>query len=426
MIARRSWLASAAALTALGLGGCASVGSAPARARVLVVGGGFAGATAAHYVRLFSGHAVEVVLVEPKAQFVSCPMSNRVLGGHRAMADITHSYAALSARHGVRVVRDRASALDAARRVVTLASGATIAYDKLILAPGIDVMLDAVEGLAAAHARGLALHAWIAGPETAALRRQIEQMRDGGVYALTVPLLPYRCPPGPYERACLVASYFKAAKPRSKVLILDANPDVTSKPALFKRVWAELYPGIVEHRPNHNVVGVDAATRTLKLEVGDDVRADVLNVVPPQRAGLIAVQAGLATVNARWCAVDFQGFESTQARHVHVLGDAIQGAPLMPKSAHMANAHAKVAAAAVVAQLAGWSLDPAPVVANTCYSFVDAQRAMHVAAVWQFAPAERTFRVVPGTLGVSDTWSEREGVYAWDWARVIWADTLGV
>lgn len=201
---------------------------------------------------------------------------------------------------------------------------------------------------------------------------------------------------------------------------------MTSKPALFKRVWAELYPGIVEYRPDHNVVGVDAATRTLRLEVGDDVRADVLNVVPPQRAGLIAVQAGLATVNARWCPVDFQGFESTLARHVHVLGDAIQGAPLMPKSAHMANAHAKVAAAAVVAQLAGWPLNPAPVVANTCYSYVDAQRAMHVAAVWQFDAAERSFRVVPGTLGVSDAPNAREGLYAWDWARTIWADTLGV
>jgi NADPH-dependent 2,4-dienoyl-CoA reductase/sulfur reductase-like enzyme len=426
MIARRDWLAGAAALGSLGLAGCASVGGAPSTARVLVVGGGFAGATAAKYVRLFSGHTVEVVLVEPQAQFVSCPMSNLVLGGHRAMADITHPYDALAARHGVRLVRDQVAALDTRRRTATLASGPVITYDRLILAPGIDLMLDAIEGLPAAHAQARALHAWRAGAETAALRRQIEQMPDGGVYVLTVPLLPYRCPPGPYERACTVASYLKAHKPRSKVLILDANPDVTSKPALFKRVWAELYPGMVEHRPSQNVVGVDAATRTLRLEVGDNVRADVLNVVPPQRAGLIAVQAGLATVNARWCPVDFRSFESTQAPGVHVLGDATQGAPLMPKSAHMANAHAKVAAAAVVAQLAGWPVNPAPVVANTCYSYVDAQRAMHVAAVWQFDAAERTFRVVPGTLGVSDAPNAREGLYAWDWARTIWADTLGL
>jgi sulfide dehydrogenase [flavocytochrome c] flavoprotein subunit len=406
------------------LAGCASTTALPARTRVLVVGGGYGGATAAKYVRLFSGGRVDVVLVEPNEAFVSCPVSNLVLGGSRSIGDMTVPYDTLASRHGVRVARDTVAAIDAAKKTATLASGATIAWDKLILSPGIELMWDSIAGLKDASAGGQILQAWKAGPETVALRRQLEAMPDGGIFAITIPEAPYRCPPGPYERACQVAAYFKAQKPRSKVLILDANPDVTSKGALFKKVWAESYPGMVEYRGQHKATAVDAKTNTVKFEVQEDVKANVLNVLPTMRAGAIAVQTGLANMNARWCGVNYQTFESTVAKDIHVLGDSIQIAPGMPKSGHMANNHAKVAAAAVVAQLAGWEINPAPMLTNTCYSFVDAKRVIHVASVHEYVAAEKTFKTVAGSGGVSAGPTEQEGDYAWNWARTIWADML--
>ena len=422
---RRSLLASGTALGLLGLGGCAT-SQIPARARVVVIGGGFGGATAARYVRLLSDYRIDVVLVEPGDAFVSCPLSNLVLGGSRQLADITTPYTKLASTHGVTVVKDTAAGIDLARKSVRLASGASIGYDKLVLSPGVDLQLDQVEGLAQAHAAGRALHAWKAGAETVALRRQLEALPDGGVFAISIPEAPYRCPPGPYERACQVAWYFKNAKPRSKVLILDANPDVTSKGALFRKVWAEQYPGLVEYRPQHKLTEVDARSGTLKFEVQEDVKAGVLNVIPPQRAGLVAVQSGLANLVANhWVGVNYQTFEATAAPDVHVIGDAIQVAPAMPKSGHMANGHAKVAAAAIVARLSGWEPNPAPMLTNTCYSFVDDRSVIHVASVHEYVAAERTFKAVPGSGGLSPAPSQLEGSYAMSWARNIWTDTLG-
>jgi sulfide dehydrogenase [flavocytochrome c] flavoprotein chain len=412
------------------LGGCATgSGGAAGSARVLVVGGGFGGATAAKYVRLLSQQKIDVVLVEPEPAFVSCPMSNLVLSGDRALADITRPYDSLGTQHGVRVVRDRVARIDPVQRVAVLASGGNLRYDKLVLSPGVEMIWDDVAGLREANRlanpQGRVLQAWHAGPETLALRRQLEAMPDGGVFAIAIPEAPYRCPPGPYERASLVASYFRAAKPKSKVLILDANEDVTSKGALFKKAWAESYKGMVEYRPQHKATAVDAATRTVKFDVQDDVRADVLNVLPPMRAGAIAVQTGLANSNARWCVVDWRNFESTAAKHIHVIGDSIQIASLMPKSGHMASSHAKVAAAAIVAELNGWELDPAPMLTNTCYSFVDAKRAVHVASVHAYDAAEKTFKPVPGSGGLSAAPNELEAALAQAWSRAIWGDMLG-
>ena len=422
---RRSFLQSTAALALLGTAGCATR-AIPAKARVVVVGGGYGGATAAKYVRLLSDHRIDVVLVEPNAAFVSCPLSNLVLGGSKRLADITTPYTALARRHGVTVVRDRAQAIDTARKTVTLAGGASIGYDKLVVSPGVELLYDSIRGLRAAQASGRILQAWDAGPETVALRRQLEAMPDGGVFAITIPEQPYRCPPGPYERACQVAWYFQRAKPRSKVLILDANPDVTSKAALFKRAWAGPYRGLVEYRPQYKAVTVDARAGVIGFEVQDDVKADVINALPSMRAGAIAVQAGLNDkADQHWCGVDFLSFESTAAKDVHVLGDSIQIAPGMPKSGHMANNQGKVAAAAIVAQLSGWALNPAPMLTNTCYSYIDDHRTVHVASVHQYVAAERTFLPVPGAGGLSEEPSEQEGRYAESWARGIWADTLG-
>jgi NADPH-dependent 2,4-dienoyl-CoA reductase/sulfur reductase-like enzyme len=422
---RRNFVQASLAFGTLGgMVGCATTGRIPNRAKVLVIGGGYGGATAAKYVRMLSNYKIDVVMVEPNTNFVSCPISNLVLGGSRTMADITTPYDKLSGKHGVTVVKDMVSSIDADKKTVTLASGATIGYDKLILSPGIDLMWNSIGGLQAANAAGQILQAWKAGPETLALRRQLEAMPDGGVYAITIPLAPYRCPPGPYERASQVASYFKKAKPKSKVLILDANPDVTSKGPLFKKFWAENYQGMLEYRGGHKVMAVDARTNTVKFDVQDDVRAQVLNVLPDMSAGAIAVRSGLANANKRWCDVNYLTFESTAAKDVHIIGDSTLSAPLMPKSGHMANSHGKVVAAAVVAQLSGMEVNPNPVLTNTCYSFVNDKLVVHVASVHQYVAAEKTFKSVPGSGGVSAAPNELEGVYAWNWAQNIWADTL--
>ena len=416
---RRDFLKLGGAAAALSAAGCATTG---AKARVVVIGGGFGGATAAKYIRLWDP-AIEVVLVEREEAFTSCPISNLVLGGFTGMDTVRHGYGGLQ-RYGVQVVRDEAVAVDPAKKTVRLRRGGDLAYDRLVVSPGIDFTYGDVQGYEAAMQSGRVLHAWKAGAQTVALRRQLEDMRDGGVYILSIPTAPYRCPPGPYERASVVAAYFKAAKPRSKVLVLDANPEVQSKPALFRKVWAEQYAGMVEYRPQHKALAVDAAARTVRFELADDVRADVLNVLPAMRAGALAVQSGLANSNARWCQVHWLDFESTAAKDIHVVGDAIQLASLMPKSGHMANNQAKVAAAAIVAELSGWAPDPAPMLGNTCYSFVDATRVIHVASVHRYDAAEKTFRAVPGAGGVSGAPSEQEGVYAWNWARTAWADAL--
>ncbi|WP_059410854.1 NAD(P)/FAD-dependent oxidoreductase [Cupriavidus basilensis] len=419
---RREFLGALAGTALLGAQ-AARAAAATRAAKVVVVGGGYGGATAARYLREWSGHGIEVTLVEPEASFVSCPLSNHVLGGGKAIGDITLSYDALAARHGVKVVRDHVGAIDAARRVVRLGGGATLPYDRLVLSPGVEVLSGEIPGLAQPGGEHI-LHAWKAGAQTVALRRQLEAMRDGGTFAITIPLAPYRCPPGPYERACLVADYFLRAKPRSKVLILDANPDITSKGALFRQAWAARYPGMIEYRPQYNTVDVDPATRTLKFDVQDDERADVINLLPPQRAGAIAVASGLATANGKWCEVDFLTFEAKAAANIHVLGDAIQIAPLMPKSGHMANQHGKVAAAAIVALLAGREPDPEPLYNNTCYSFTSAREAIHIASVHRYDAAQRTMLTVPGSGGLSPAPSALEGSYAQAWADAIWRDML--
>ena len=403
--------------------GCASIGGA-ARPQVVVVGGGYGGATAARYIRIWSEGAIDVTLIEPNGGFISCPLSNLVLGGSMQIADLTMGYEDLARRHGVRIVHDTVAAIDADKRTVALAGGQTLGYDRLIVSPGVDFMWDLLPGMRRRGAQDAVLHAWKAGAQTVALRAQLEAMPDGGVFVLTIPPAPYRCPPGPYERASQVAYYFSRAKPKSKVLVLDANEDIVSKGALFKRIWKERYPDIIEYRPGFLASDVDAGTRTVMSELGDQVKADVLNVIPPQRAGSIAVQSGLANVNGRWCGVDFLTFESTQAKNIHVLGDAIQTAPLMPKSAHMANQHAKVCAAAVVDLLSGRAPDAKPMLTNTCYSFVSDQDVIHVASVHAYDADKKTLLVVPGSGGLSPGPSTLEGEYAMNWARNIWADTL--
>lgn len=421
---RRHFLGQSAAALGLVTGFSTKAYANLQKAEILVIGGGYGGATAAKYLRLFSNNTAKVTLIEPNASFISCPLSNLVIGGSRNISELTTSYDNLSKRHGIKMIQDSVVSIDADKKTVKLASGKTLRYDKAVVSPGVTLMMNSIEGLAQANKTGATLQAWKAGAETVALHKQLAAMRDGGTYILSVPEAPYRCPPGPYERACQVASYFKQNKPKSKVIVLDANQDVTSKGALFKKVWAEEYAGIIEYLPKHNVIGVDAKTKTVKLEVQDDFKGDVLNLLPAMSAGEIAVKTGLANSNGRWVNVNFLNFESTAQKDIHVLGDSIQIAPAMPKSGHMANSHAKVAAAAIVAELSGWEINPAPVLTNTCYSFVNSKEVVHVASVHQYSAAEKTFKTVPGSGGLSPAPSVLEGIYAWGWARNIWADSL--
>jgi sulfide dehydrogenase [flavocytochrome c] flavoprotein chain len=423
MTSRRHFLAGSAATLACAVAPRV-LAQHRAEGRVVVVGGGYGGATLARYLREWSGGSLDVTLVERDPAFVSCPMSNLVLGGSRTLADLTFDYVALAAR-GVRVVHATAQNVDPTSQKLILGDGRSLDYDRLVLSPGIDFMFEAIPAFADPGVRARFPHAWQAGPQTLTLRHMLEAMREGGVFAITVPIAPLRCPPAPYERACQVASYLKRANPRAKVLILDANDDVLSKKELFRTAWSALYPGIVEYRPSVALTDVDPATRTLKFDFGDDVTADVINVIPPQRAAAIAAAAGVVTANGRWCEVDFLTFEAVNVRNVHVLGDAIQTAPLMPKSAHMANQQAKVCAAAIVALQAGGTVDQAPMLANTCYSFMNDTLAAHVTSVHRYDTSQRTFLPVEGAGGVSAASNALEAAYGEAWAANIRADSFG-
>jgi NADPH-dependent 2,4-dienoyl-CoA reductase/sulfur reductase-like enzyme len=387
--------------------------------RVVVVGAGFGGATAAKYLRMWTDNKLEVVLVERNTQFVSCPMSNTVLGGTRTISDLTGNYDTLKSKYGVNLVQGEVTAIDPEKKTVMLANG-HLSYDRLIISPGVDFMYEKIEGLNAKVTDESIPHAWKAGAQTTMLRKQLESMPDGGVFVMSIPAAPYRCPPGPYERSCQVASYLKANKPKSKVIVLDANPDITSKKGLFMAAWKELYPGMVEYRPNSAVVKVDVAKKIAHTEV-EDIKSSVLNIIPPMKAGMVASLAGVVGADGRWCAVDFKSYESKVHKNIHVIGDSVAAA--LPKSGHMATAQAKICAAAVIELLHGNQPDQNPTLANTCYSMVSNTEAVHVANVFRFN-AEKQAMISADGGGVSAARSEAEGTYAAFWLKNIMSDVL--
>lgn len=391
----------------------------PPLGRVVVVGGGYSGASVAKYLRLWSLGNIEVIVVEPNAQFVSCPMSNLVLGGSKSINDLTYSYDALKTNHGIKWVHDTVTAVDASAKKITMLRG-ELTYDRLIVAPGIDFNYESLPMLASADAQKKIPHAWKAGWQTVNLRKQLEAIPDGGVFVMNVPKAPYRCPPGPYERACQVAFYLKNNKPKSKIIVLDANAEIISKKGLFAKVFNETYAGIVDYRSDNAITDVDVANKTVSTEF-DKIKADVLNIIPPQRAGKVAQLANLTEKDYPWCDVNFLTYESKLLQNVHVLGDSVAAG--LPKSAHMATNQAKICANAIVQLMAGQAPDPEPVFANTCYSFVTDKSAMHVANVYRYDAGKKIMLSAEGG-GVSMTPSEKEGAYAASWAQNIWADTL--
>ncbi len=417
---RRNFIKAAGALGALSLAPHAmSMGKKPAMGRVVVVGGGYAGASAAKYIRMWSMGGIEVVVVEPHAQFVSCPMSNLVIGGSQQIDDLTFGYDLLKQNHGIQWVQDTVIGINPSAKKVMMQRG-ELTYDRLIVAPGVDFVYDRLPQLQTMEAQQQIPHAWKAGWQTVNLRKQLEAMPDGGVFVITIPHAPFRCPPGPYERICQVAHYFKTHKPKNKIIVLDANAEIISKKGLFTKAWANYYADIIDYRPNSEVVSVDVATKTVMTEF-ERVKADVLNVIPTQHAGKVAKMAGLLASDYPWCEVDFLSYESKEVSNVHVIGDSVASG--LPKSAHIATSQARVCASAVVELMQGRGPDPAPVFANTCYSFIDDKQAMHVANVYRYDAAKKIMVSAEGG-GVSLIPSEKEGAYAKAWAHNIWSDTL--
>jgi sulfide dehydrogenase [flavocytochrome c] flavoprotein chain len=391
---------------------------------VIIIGGGFGGATAAKYLKLWGDGRIAVTLIERQAHFISCPMSNLVIGGSRQLSELTFSYEGLK-ELGITVVHAEVTEIDSLNKrvIVNDTHIQSLAYDRLILSPGVDFLFDSIDGLDTA-AQKIVLHAWKAGLHTQQLRQQIEAIPNGGTVAISIPKAPYRCPPGPYERACQIAHYFKKDKPHSKVIILDANEDIQSKKVLFTHEWDTTYKGIIEYQNRWELKRLNVATRTLENQFGDSITADVINIIPPMQAGIIAYKAGVVnSTDKRWCQVDWLSMESTAVKYIHILGDAVQSAPGMPKSGHIANQHGKIAASAIVELFNNRTPLPLTIM-NTCYSYVDATRAIHVASTHRFDNEQKMYMIIKNTGGLSKEANTLEGQYAWAWAQTIWNDML--
>jgi len=430
-ISRRQFIQTAGAATAVGAIGTPFLAFGGTK-KVVVVGGGTGGATAAKYVKL-ADPSIEVTLIEPNKHYYTCYMSNEVLGGERSMDSIKFGYDGL-ARRGIKVVHDLVTGIDAKGKKVTTKGGQSFAYDRCIVSPGIDFKWDTIEGYDAAVAEKIP-HAWKAGPQTVTLRKQLEAMADGGTVIIAPPPNPFRCPPGPYERASQIAHYLKHNKPKSKILILDPKPKF-SKMGLFVQGWKDLYGyetdnsmiewrGSAQGSNDNAVVKVDAGSKSVTTGFDETVKGDVINVIPAQKAGKIAFAAGL-TNDSGWCPVDLLTFESTIHPGIHVIGDA-SIAKGMPKSGYAANSEAKVCAASVAALLAGHE-PGTPAYTNTCYSIVGKDYGISVAAVYRLAEDKSKIIKVAGGLSPKDASAEarrREALFAHSWFNNITTDIFG-
>jgi sulfide dehydrogenase [flavocytochrome c] flavoprotein subunit len=424
---RRNFIKLVGSASGLALAGCATQGPAVSSGsaaeimpkttrRVVVVGGGYGGTIAAKYIRMMD-KSIEVVLVEKNDHFVSCPFSNLYLGGLMPdLSPLTIKYDKLVANHGVKFVQAEVTAVDAAAHTVVTSKG-TLKYDRLVVSPGIDFRTEEIEGYDAKTPE-LMPHAWKAGPQTVLLRKQLEAMKDGGTVVLAVPLSPFRCPPGPYERTSMIAHYLKQHKPKSKIIVVDANPDIASKGPLFRKGWDMHYKSIIDYRKASKVTAINAGNKSVLIEGLDEVKGDVVNLIPPQRAAKIAQKAGLVGEDKKWCPVNMATFESTLQKDIHVIGDSsIAGA--MPKSGYSANSEAKICAANVVALMNGREIVPLSGI-NTCYSYLSPDEAISVAAV--YALKDGKIVGVPNSGGVSPAdWSmaKTEAIYAKSWLNNI-------
>lgn len=413
-------LGAGAGVATAGLAGCAtqpeSAGAGTRTRKVVVIGGGYGGTIAAKYVRMMDP-SIEVTLIERNDHFVSCPFSNLYLGGLlKDLSPLTIKYDKLAANHGIKVVQADVTGIDAAGHSVTTSKG-VFKYDRLVVSPGIEFRTDEIKGYDMASTPEIMPHAWKAGPQTLLLRKQLEAMAPGGNVVISIPLGPFRCPPGPYERTSMIAMYLKQHKPGSKVIVLDANPDIVSKKGLFLKGWKKHYEGIIDYRPAKKVTEVDARNMAVLVEGIEEVKGAVINLIPPQKAGHIAHVAGLVGDDKKWCPVNPTTFESTLHKDIHVIGDsAIAGA--MPKSGYSANSEAKVCATNIVAMMNGKEITELSAI-NTCYSYLSAKEAVSVTGVYRVNHEKKVIEAVPGSVGVSPDLSETEAIYAQSWLKNI-------
>ena len=405
-------LGAGAGAATLGLAGCASAPKYTGGRKVVVIGGGYGGTIAAKYLRMMD-HTIEVTLIERNDHYVSCPFSNLYLGGILPdLSSLTIKYDTLAANHGIKVVQAEVTGIDAAGHSVATSKG-VFKYDSLIVSPGVEFRADEIKG----YDQEIMPHAWKAGPQTVLLRKQLEAMKPGGTVVLSIPLAPFRCPPGPYERTSMIAMYLKQNKPGSKIIVLDANPDIVSKKGLFLKGWKKHYEGIIDYRPAKKVTEVDNKKMSVLIEGIEEVKGDVINIIPPQKAGHIAHVAGLVGADGKWCPVNPVTFESTLKKDIFVIGDSsIAGA--MPKSGYSANSEAKVCATNIVAKMNSRPLVEMSGV-NTCYSFLSAKEAVSVTGIYQVNKEKNVIEAVPNSGGVSPDLSELEAVYAESWIKNI-------
>lgn len=387
--------------------------------RVVVIGGGMAGATVAKYLRLWGGTGVAVTLIERETAYTSNILSNLVLSGQRTMTSLQFGYSNLATRYGVRLVKGDVAAIDPVGHSVTLADGSKLPYDRLVVAPGVD--FDTFAGLESPAAQAKVPHAWKTGPQTTQLRNMLLAMKPGGVFAMTIPAKPYRCPPGPYERACVVADWLKKNRAGSKVIVLDANPGITAEPQGFSNAFDVVHKGVIEYHAGVSINSIDASTMTLNTSLGN-LTANVINAIPPHRAGKVVTDNGLANVGGRWAGVDVLTYQSTAAPGIHVIGDA--SATTQPKAGHIANQEAKICADAIVRLLAGRSPDPAPITNSACYSPITADTASWLTAVFAYDPVTGSMQPVPGASAEATARSKDNYKEMFKWFNTLMEDSF--
>lgn len=389
------------------------------KGRVVIVGGGMAGATAAKYLRYWGGAGVDVTLIERDATYSSNIMSNLVLNGSRSMSSLQYGYGSLASRYGVKVVKGEVAGIDPVGHGVVLSTGARYAYDRLVVAPGVD--FDILPGLESAAAQAKVPHAWKAGPQTTVLRNMITAMPSGGVFVMSIPAKPYRCPPGPYERACVVADWLKRNRPGSKVIVLDANPGITAEVHSFTDAFEVVHKGVIEYQPSASITSVDASTLTVNTSIGN-IRGNVLNLIPPHRAGKVVSANGLADAGGKWTSVDVLSYEAKVAPGIHVIGDA--SATTQPKAGHIANQEAKVCADAILRLLSGRAPDPAPHTNSACYSPITADTASWLTANFDYDPVSRTMQPVPASSGEASARSKDNFEEMNKWFAALMGDSF--
>ena len=385
--------------------------------KVVVIGGGFGGATVSKYIKIWNPD-IDVTIIEKNINYISCPISNRIFSGKVDLNYLTHNYETLSKKYSIKIINDTVNSIDTKNKKVTF-SHKSLNYDILVVSPGVEFNYENIPEFKK-NKQSVPLHAWKAGRQTIELKKQLVDMRNGGVFSIIIPQAPYRCPPGPYERACQVAHYLKNNKPKSKIVIYDANEKIQSKGALFKKYWSDLYPGMIDYYPMMPLRDFNPSTNSLIFDF-DEMTHDVVNYIPDQRAPQF-IREVAAKAGSNWCEIDFRSYQSIYDDNIYIVGDSILPSPKMPKSGHMANSQAKVCASAIVRNLSGKDANQNPIVNNTCYSFVSDDEVIHVAAVYKYNEKKKLMEVIPESTGVSNKASKIEGIYAEGWASGIWHD----